>query len=58
MTQFNEDVLHWKDYDFAVINDDLENCYKKIIKFILSTNNKKDTNYQKSISLHVESLLN
>ena len=59
MTQFNEDVLHWKDYDFVVINDDLENCYKKIIKFIKhSNNNKKDTNYQKSISLHVESLLN
>ena len=24
MRQFNEDVLHWKDYDFAVINDNLE----------------------------------
>ncbi len=59
MTQFNEDVLHWKDYDFVVINDDLENCYKKIIKFIEpANNNKKDTNYQKSISLHVESLIN
>ena len=59
MTQFNKDVLHWKDYDFVVINDDLENCYKKIIKFIKSGNNKKkDTNYRKSISLHVESLLN
>ena len=59
MTQFNEDVLHWKDYDFVVINDDLENCYKKIIKFIKSGNSKKkDTNYRKSISLHVESLLN
>ena len=58
MTQFNEDVLHWKDYDFVVINDDLENCYEKIIKFIKSGNNKKDPNYQKLISLHVESLLN
>ena len=58
MTQFNEDVLHWKDYDFVVINDDLENCYKKIIKFIKSTDNKKDPNYQKLISLHVESLIN
>ena len=58
MTQFNEDVLHWKDYDFVVINDDLENCYKKIINFIKSTNNKKDPNYQKLISLHVESLIN
>ena len=55
MTQFNEDVLHWKDYDFVVINDDLENCYKKIIKFIKSTDNKKDPNYQRLISLHVES---
>ena len=58
MAQFNEDVLHWKDYDFVVINDDLENCYEKIIKFIESCNIKKDPNYQKLISLHVESLLN
>ena len=57
MTQFNEDVLHWKDYDFVVINDDLENCYKKIIKFIQSSDNKKDPNYQRLISLHVESLI-
>ena len=58
MNQFNEDVLHWKDYDFVVINDDLVTCYKKIIKFIESGDNKKDPNYQKLISLHVESLLN
>ena len=57
MTKFNEDVLHWKDYDFAVINDDLVNCYKKIIKFINTSDNIKDTNYQKSISSHVENLL-
>ena len=58
MTQFNEDVLHWKDYDFVVINDDLVSCYKKILKFIETGDNKKDPNYQKLISLHVESLLN
>ena len=58
MTQFNEDVLHWKDYDFAVINDDIGNCYKKIIKFIESGDNKKDPNYQKLISLHVGNLIN
>ena len=58
MIQFNEDVQHWKDYDFVVINDDLENCYKKIIKFIESSENKMDPNYQKLISLHVESLIN
>ena len=58
MTQFNEDVLHWKDYDFVVINDDLVGCYKKIIKFIESGDNQIDSNYKKIISLHVESLLN
>ena len=58
MRQFNEDVLHWKDYDFAVINDNLENCYKKIIKFIDSGNKEKEPNYQKLISLHVGNLLN
>ena len=58
MRQFNEDVLHWKDYDFAVINDNLENCYKKIIEFIESSNNEKEPNYQKLISLHVGNLLN
>ena len=57
MKQFNEDVLQWRNYDFVVINDDLENCYKKIIKYIKTTNNKKDPNYQKLISLHVESLI-
>ena len=58
MTQFNEDVLNWRDYDFVVINDDLGNCYRKIIKFINTTDNIKDTNYQKLISSHVEKLLN
>ena len=58
MTQFNEDVLHWKDYDFVVINDDLEDCYKKIINFIKSSDDKKEPNYQKLISLHIESLIN
>ena len=58
MTQFNEDVLHWKDYDFVVINDDLENCYKKIIKFIKFSKEQIDPNYQRFISSHVESLIN
>ena len=58
MTQFNEDVLNWRDYDFVVINDDLGNCYRKIIKFIESGNKKQNPNYIKLISLHVESLLN
>tara|TARA_B100001540_G_scaffold43185_1_gene38356 strand:+ start:4511 stop:5146 length:636 start_codon:yes stop_codon:yes gene_type:complete len=60
MKQFDKDVLHWKNYDLVVVNDNLEECYKKIIKYI---NLKKDNNilenYDKNfISKHVSSLLN
>ena len=58
MAQFNDDVLHWKDYDLTVINDDVENCYKKIINFIISDKIIKDPDYQKLISLHVRNLIN
>ena len=33
---FDEDVKHWSDYDYVLINDNLENCYKQIEKIILS----------------------
>ena len=40
MKQFKKDVMHWKDYDFTVINDKIEKCYNQIIKFI--RNQKKN----------------
>ena len=36
MIKFNEEVSHWKDYNYIVINDDLEICYKKILDIIES----------------------
>ena len=36
MQQFDKDILKWKSYDFVVINDDLDLCYKQIIKLIKS----------------------
>ena len=36
MRQFNKDVLHWVDYDYVVINDNLENCYKEVNNLIKS----------------------
>ena len=36
MKKFNEEVSHWKDYNYIVINDDLEICYKKILDIIES----------------------
>ena len=44
MKQFSKDILHWKDYDYVVINDDLHKCYNNICKFIESffSNSKND----------------
>ena len=60
MKQFNDDVKHWKNYDFVVINDNLENCYNKIKKYISSKiDNSKFLNYDKNlIEKHIQNLLN
>jgi guanylate kinase len=34
MKQFKNDVLHWKEYDYIVINNDLEKCYQAIMSII------------------------
>ena len=34
MKQFSRDVLHWINYDYVIINDNLEVCYNKITKLI------------------------
>ena len=34
MKQFERDVLHWINYDYVVINDNLEKCYSKIKSLI------------------------
>ena len=42
MSQFKNDLMHWKDYHYVVINNNLKACYKKITKIIkLEKNNKK-----------------
>ena len=33
---FDEDIKHWKDYDYVVINENLENCFKQIEKIIVN----------------------
>ena len=57
MKQFGRDVLHWINYDYVVINDDLENCYSKIINLIKAeiTNGSKDYDLE-YIRNHVEKL--
>ena len=36
MSKFNEEVSHWKEYNYIVINDDLNKCYKSILDIINS----------------------
>jgi guanylate kinase len=44
MKQFERDVLHWINYDYVVINNDLEECFLKIKSLIDAekTNGSKD----------------
>ena len=60
MKQFNKDVMHWKNYDFVVINDNVEKCYKLINNFInlqKKINSKLKYN-KKLIKSHVDYLIN
>ena len=36
---FNEDVKHWNDYDYIIINKNLDICFKQIENIILSHKN-------------------
>ena len=53
MEQFDKDILHWKDYDFVVVNEDLDKCYKEIIEYL---ENKLKYNKSK-IEKHINKLL-
>ena len=37
MEQFDKDILHWIDYDYVVVNENLDECYKEIIGYIENT---------------------
>jgi guanylate kinase len=36
MNKFNEEISHWSEYNYIVVNDDLESCYNKILNIIIS----------------------
>ena len=36
MSKFKEEISHWNEYNYIVVNDDLEVCYQKILDIILS----------------------
>tara|TARA_B100001057_G_scaffold477815_1_gene547488 strand:- start:3330 stop:3962 length:633 start_codon:yes stop_codon:yes gene_type:complete len=57
MKQFGRDVLHWINYDYVVINDDLEKCFGKIHNLIDAEINNGSKDYDSEfIRDHVEKL--
>ena len=56
--QFDKDLLHWKNYDYVVINDQLKICYDKIIKILDAELENKKSDYDKAyIEDHVKKLI-
>ena len=37
---YDKDIKHWEDYDYVVINENLENCYQQIESIILENKNR------------------
>ena len=59
MKQFSRDVLHWINYDYVVINEDLNLCYSKILNLINAEINNGSKDYDiEYIRKHVEKLTN
>jgi len=57
MKQFERDVLHWINYDYVVINNDLNECYNKITNLIDAVINDGSKDYDIDfIRSHVEKL--
>ena len=57
MKKFNDEISHWNEYNYVVVNDELESCYKKILDYI--TNEKKGISQKqnvKGISKKIEEL--
>ena len=53
MEQFDKDVLHWEEYDYVVINEDLDTCCKEIIGYL-----EEKIKYKRSvIENHIKKLI-
>ena len=58
MKQFDKDILHWKNYNYVVINDNLEDCYKKILNILETELQNKKSNYDKiAVEDHIKKLI-
>ena len=57
MKEFSRDVLHWINYDYVIVNDNLDECYSKINNLIEAEINNGSKDYDKEyIRKHVNKL--
>ena len=57
MKQFERDVLHWINYDYVIINDEIEKCYNKIDNLIKAELNDGSKDYDLNfVRNHIEKL--
>ena len=57
MKIFSKDIQHWKNYDYVVINDNLQDCFNQICNLIDSEINNSSNDYNKElIQKHVSKL--
>ena len=57
MKEFSRDVLHWINYDYVIVNDNLNECYAKINNLIDAEINNGSKDYDKEyIREHVNKL--
>ena len=57
MKDFSRDVLHWINYDYVIINDNLDECYSRINSLIEAEINNGSKDYDKEyIRKHVDIL--
>jgi guanylate kinase len=52
MKQFERDVLHWINYDYVVINDNLDKCFVKIKNLIDAEINNESKDYDVDFIRH------
>jgi len=57
MKVFDKDIQHWKNYDYVVINDNLQDCFNQICNLINSEIHNSSNDYDKElIQKHVNKL--
>ena len=57
MKVFSKDIQHWKNYDYVVINDNLQDCFNQICNLINSKIYNSTNDYSKElIQKHVKKL--